>query len=107
MARELVKLGGPEVLGFHKSLSNWGRWGERDQLGALNLTDARKRAAAAASVRSGRTVCCARALDTVLSPENTAPVLHHMIGTASEQWGGDWFGIAPPGFAARHAQALR
>jgi len=106
MSRELRRLTGPEVEKFHESLSNWGRWGERDQLGALNLIDAKKRAAAAASVRSGRSVSCARALDTVLSPENTAPVLHHMIGTATEQWGGDWFGIAPHGFATSHVDAL-
>ena len=26
-----------EVLGYFDSLSNWGRWGPDDQLGALNL----------------------------------------------------------------------
>ena len=25
-----------EVLGYFDSLSNWGRWGENDQLGTLN-----------------------------------------------------------------------
>ncbi len=26
-----------DVLAFHTSLSNWGRWGDDDQLGALHL----------------------------------------------------------------------
>ena len=25
-----------EVLGYFKSLSNWGRWGEQDEFGTLN-----------------------------------------------------------------------
>ena len=36
-------------------LSNWGRWGEDDQLGALNLITPAKRIEAAALVRDGRT----------------------------------------------------
>ncbi len=31
-----------EVLGYFKSLSNWGRWGKEDQLGALNLITPRQ-----------------------------------------------------------------
>ncbi|MBM4268847.1 MAG: hypothetical protein FJ144_19905 [Deltaproteobacteria bacterium] len=36
------------VQAFHQTLSNWGRWGARDQLGALNLITPAKRAAAGA-----------------------------------------------------------
>ena len=50
-----------DVLAFHETLSNWGRWGDDDQLGALNLITPEVTAAAAATVRSGRTVSCARA----------------------------------------------
>ena len=41
-----------EVLSWVDSLSNWGRWGDDDQLGTLNLItpDARRRAAAAVAV---------------------------------------------------------
>ena len=35
---------------------NWGRWGEDDQLGAINLITPAKRAAAARLVRTGRSV---------------------------------------------------
>ncbi len=37
-------------------LSNWGRWGDDDQLGALNLITEAKRVEAARLVRTGRVV---------------------------------------------------
>jgi kynurenine formamidase len=95
-----------QVAAFHKTLSNWGRFGERDQLGTLNLISREKRAAAARSVRVGRTVSCARSLPTLPSVENPNPVQHHMIGTCTEGWGGDYFAIAPHGFATSHIDAL-
>jgi kynurenine formamidase len=95
-----------QVLAFHQTLSNWGRFGPRDQLGTLNLITPEKRAAAARLVRSGRTVSAARPLPTEPSAENPNPVAHHMIGTATEGWGGDYFAIAPHGYATSHIDAL-
>ncbi len=95
-----------DVLDFHRTLSNWGRWGDDDQLGALNLITPQVTAAAAATVRTGRTVSCARPLDTVSSADNPAPVAHHMTGTASEGMGADYFAIASHGFATSHIDAL-
>jgi kynurenine formamidase len=95
-----------EVLAFHDSLSNWGRWGKDDQLGALNLITPAVTAAAAATVRSGRTVSCARALNTVAAPDNPSPATHHMIGTFTEGWGADYVAVAPHGFATSHIDAL-
>ncbi|MGH0037046.1 MAG: cyclase family protein [Myxococcota bacterium] len=95
-----------ELREYHRSLSNWGRWGERDQLGTLNLLTPEARAAAAAGVRSGRTVSCARALDTVTSADNPRPALHMMTSTATEGSGGDWFGLAHHGYATSHIDAL-
>jgi kynurenine formamidase len=95
-----------QVLAFHDTLSNWGRWGEDDQLGALNFITPAITAAAAASVRSGRTVSCARPLATEAAVDNPAPVAHHMIGTATEGYGADYFAIAPHGFATSHIDAL-
>lgn len=94
------------MLAFHETLSNWGRWGNDDQLGALNLITPEVTAAAAATVRSGRTVSCARTLDTVAAPDNPSPVAHHMIGTATEGYGADYFAIAPHGYATSHIDAL-
>jgi kynurenine formamidase len=47
-----------DVLGYFDALSNWGRWGEDDQLGTLNLISPEKRIAAAELVRVGRSVSC-------------------------------------------------
>jgi kynurenine formamidase len=95
-----------DVQDLHRTLSNWGRWGDDDQLGALNLITPQVTAAAAATVRTGRTVSCARPLDTVSSADNPAPVAHHMTGTASEGMGADYFAIASHGFATSHIDAL-
>lgn len=48
-----------EVLGWFDSLSNWGRWGDDDELGTLNLVSPEKRITAAQLVRVGRTISCA------------------------------------------------
>jgi kynurenine formamidase len=95
-----------DVLALHAELSNWGRWGADDQLGTLNLITPEITAAAAATVRSGRTVSCARPLNTEAAADNPAPVAHHMIGTATEGWGADYFALAPHGFATSHIDAL-
>jgi kynurenine formamidase len=95
-----------EVREFHSTLSNWGRFGDRDQLGTLNLITPEKRVAAAALVRSGRTVSCSRPLPTEPGPHNPRPVTHLMLGTATEGWGGDYFALAPHGFAISHIDAL-
>jgi len=62
-------------------LSNWGRWGEDDQLGALNLITPAKRVEAARLVETGRVVSMARTMtiDKLENPEqasaNRPPVL--------------------------------
>ncbi|MEV4805627.1 cyclase family protein [Nonomuraea sp. NPDC049421] len=48
-----------DVLGYFDTLSNWGRWGEDDQLGTLNHITDEVRLAAARAVRHGRSVSCA------------------------------------------------
>jgi kynurenine formamidase len=48
-----------EVLSYFDALSNWGRWGDDDQLGTLNLITPEKRIAAAELVRTGTTVSLA------------------------------------------------
>src|SRR5688500_14394104 len=104
MAREAMTAAA--VAGLHEQLSNWGRWGPDDQRGAVNFITAEVTAAAAASVRSGRTVSCARPLPTQPEVDNPYPVLHHMIGTFSEGYGGDFFSIQPHGYATSHLDAL-
>jgi kynurenine formamidase len=48
------------VEGYFKELNNWGRWGDTDQRGTVNLITAAKREAALRLVRTGRTVSLAR-----------------------------------------------
>jgi kynurenine formamidase len=95
-----------DVADFHQTLSNWQRWGEHDQLGTLNLITAEKRAAAAALVRSGRVVSCARPIPTEAGPSNPEPAVHRMIGTHREGWGADSFSLASHGYATTHLDAL-
>jgi kynurenine formamidase len=95
-----------EVGGLHARLSNWGRWGEDDELGAFNFVTPDVTAAAAAGVKTGRTVSCARPLPTQPGPENPVPVAHHMTATVTEGFGADYFAIAPHGYATSHLDAL-
>ena len=80
-----------EVLGWYTSLSNWGRWGADDELGTLNLITPEKRAQAAALVREGLTVSCARTLRFEAIPDVPVPPQHFMLrsgeGEASEHVG--------------------
>jgi kynurenine formamidase len=48
------------VEAYFKELNNWGRWGQDDQRGTLNLVTQAKRRDALALVRTGRTVSLAR-----------------------------------------------
>nr|WP_255643330.1 cyclase family protein [Actinoplanes polyasparticus] len=48
-----------DVLGYFGTLSNWGRWGDDDELGTLNHITDGVRLAAARAVRHGRSVSCA------------------------------------------------
>lgn len=59
-----------EVLSYFQTLSNWGRWGEDDQLGTLNLITADKRLQAAQMVKEGVTIPLGMDLD----PENPDPL---------------------------------
>jgi kynurenine formamidase len=95
-----------EVSSLHTRLSNWGRWGPDDQLGTLNFVTSEVTAAAVSTVRSGQTISCARPLPTQPGPDNLNPVVHHMIGTATEGYGADYFALAPHGYATSHIDAL-
>ena len=50
---------------WKKELSNWGRWGKDDQIGALNLITPAKRKQAATLVKQGFSVSMAGDADTV------------------------------------------
>ena len=68
-----------QVLEWMESLSNWGRWGEDDQLGALNLITPAKRQQAAGLVQDGVAVSCARPIVTDLTPDISFQVQRYMV----------------------------
>jgi kynurenine formamidase len=63
--------------------SNWGEFGEDDQLGRLNLLTAERRLRALQEVKSGRAFCLSHPLDlpggTVLNSFRHPPVLHPVL----------------------------
>ena len=67
---------------WQDELSNWGRWGPDDELGALNLITAEKRREAASLVKSGVTVSLARTADMVESIDNPCPIEWEMINAS-------------------------
>jgi kynurenine formamidase len=82
-------------------LSNWGRWGKDDQIGALNLITPAKRRQAAALVKEGISVSLSRDADTVKAIDNPDPYEHRMIAI-----GEDRIGVAPHGVAHTHLDSL-
>ena len=71
-----------EVLKYFTELSNWGRWGDDDVLGTLNLITDAKRVAASRLVRHGRTISCAWDIDTKLQADDVgAPPQRWMVTT--------------------------
>ena len=67
-----------QVLEWMTSLSNWGRWGEDDQLGCLNLITPAKRVQAASLVKDGVAVSCARDISTEMAPDVSYQVQRYM-----------------------------
>jgi len=97
-----------------KELSNWGRWGKQDQMGAVNLITPAKRKQALAEVKEGFSVSMARTAEMEPAIDNPRPIVHEMqkgrggakkapsdIGAAS-----DTFFIAYHGFVHTHMDAF-
>lgn len=64
-----------------KHVSNWGKFGADAARGTLNYITPEKVRAAAALVRSGRTVSLAVPVSTVAGPDNPRPARHYMAQT--------------------------
>ena len=113
-----------EVLSWFGALSNWGRWGDDDELGTLNLIGPAKRREAASLVREGVSVSCARPVPwsgPALAGAN--PVTHMMQsgeryalgddepdpdfpGEAALQWAGERVTMAFHGHVFTHIDGL-
>jgi kynurenine formamidase len=51
-----------EIFEYFETLSNWGRWGEDDRIGALNLVTDKGVAAAASLISLGKSISCGRVM---------------------------------------------
>jgi kynurenine formamidase len=84
---------GEEVISWHETLSNWGRWGGDDQLGTANLITPAKRVQAAGLVTEGIAVSCAHPIAYEYAPDETEPPRHFLffVGdydhVAQKKWG--------------------
>ena len=69
---------GPTIQAYYEANRNWGRWGDDDEVGALNLVTDEKRLKAVALVQNGRTVSMNRPYPKVPGPRNQNPAQHFM-----------------------------
>jgi kynurenine formamidase len=92
-----------------KELSNWGRWGKDDQLGAMNLITPVKRKQAAALVKEGVSISLARDTNTQTAEDNPQPYEHSMtlagVGNRG-QFSLDKIGVSFHGYQHTHLDAL-
>jgi kynurenine formamidase len=79
---------------WKKDLSNWGRWGKDDEIGALNLITPAKRKQAAALVKDGVSVSLSADADTVQAVDNPTPYEVVMQGISSDRIAVSYHGIA-------------
>ena len=96
-----------------EELSNWGRWGPDDQLGAANLITPAKRLEAISTVTEGITVSLEHRLLTEEAPDVRSPFQRRMLGVpdpAEEPsfFGGvsDNYNISYHGYSHSHVDSL-
>src|SRR4051794_16017887 len=95
LVRRRVRTEGFVSAELFEATRRWGRWGEDDERGALNLLTPERVTKAAALVRDGLTVPCGRPLARAPAVDNPNPALHHMIQAgdfAATQKGFQWAG---------------
>jgi kynurenine formamidase len=90
-------------------LSNWGRWGKDDEIGAINLITPAKRKQAVSLVKEGASFSLSRDAEKEKAIDNPAPFGHHMTKTGINNPGsssGDTFTISHHGYAHTHMDSL-
>ena len=108
-----------DVLQYFASLSNWGRWGQDDQLGTMNHITPETRRRAVSLVQEGVTVSCSRSLSNAPGPDVLSQPVHFMIesgeGYAHDEKAGparpaqtssDFIGVAFHGHTVTHVDSL-
>jgi hypothetical protein len=68
-----------ELLEIFEKVKNWGRWGDDDQMGTLNLITPEVRKRAAALVRDGASYSISREMPKGPGLGNSPRIDHHMM----------------------------
>jgi kynurenine formamidase len=87
---------------------NWGRWGDDDQCGAINLITPEKVVASAALVKCGKSISLSRPLPKMAASNNPNPA-QHWIRTYYHDHGGasvDYIATNYHGYSTTHLDAL-
>ena len=107
-----------EVFEYVQTLSNWGRWGPDDQLGTMNHIGPEQRRQAAALVKDGVSVSCARTITYDRTPDSNSVAIHYMTRSGegyvnqpetfppASQGSGDFIGMAFHGYSITHLDSL-
>ena len=88
-----------------EEISNWGRWGDDDQMGTLNLITPQIRKQAAELVKEGISVTLSMELDTESNINNTQPFQHDLVRFG--QWTMDTYSVSYHGYTHSHLDAQR
>ena len=97
-----------DIEAYMKSLSNWGRWGKDDQLGALNLITPEKRKQAAKLVQEGISISIGH--ESVKEEMDQSAPFEHTV-TVNSQLGpigsaGDLYSVQYHGYTQTHLDGL-
>jgi kynurenine formamidase len=97
-----------EVIAYLHERRNWGRWGDDDQMGLINLITPEKRIEAARMVRSGRNISLSRDFPKLAGSDNPYPAQHWMktVPRGTGGFSADYVGIYFHGTASTHLDAL-
>jgi kynurenine formamidase len=99
-----------DVDSFMRARRNWGRWGEDDQVGAINPVTAEKRLKSIALVRTGEVVSLSREMPKTPAPNNPTPAQHFMrMNPRPDTNAGsvtDFYGTSYHGQSTTHLDAL-
>ena len=91
-----------------QDISNWGRWGDDDEIGTLNLITRQKRVHAASLVTEGRSISLSLFADKEERPLNGNPFKHSLSVSrfGEHEVAGDEYSVQYHGFAHTHMDGL-
>lgn len=95
-----------DIAALFEQVSNWGRWGDDDQRGTLNLITPAKRRQAAGLVREGVSVSLAHEFSAEAAPDNTRPLELIMAADPGSPVAMDELRIFYHGLTYAHLDAL-